>query len=340
MLELIVSIKIISVDKHFNSAEDVIADELFLAWYFKTDELKAKAWELWVLENQRCIPFVEEAVHFLKSTHVQESEISQQQVELAHSKLQSSLDTATVIEMKHGRKRFWIPAAAAVLVVAIVGWMFLKDDGNKTTMDSAFGTISEYQLPDGSHVTLNANSNISISKDWKEGKDREVWLEGEAFFKVQKTAVKDRFIVHTKNMDIVVTGTQFNVISRDDESSVLLTEGSVIMKTKDGKEVPMKSGDFAVMQNKVPAIQTADQERILAWKQSRLYFDKTPMKEVAKIIARHYGVKVTIDDKSIEEKTISGLMPNNNLDVLIQAVEATGDYKITRFGKEITISNP
>lgn len=338
-MELIVSIKIISVDKHFNSAEEVIADELFLAWYFRTDETKSKAWEVRLLENQRYIPLVEEAIQFLKSTYVQENAMSQEQVELAHSQLQSSLDSAKLIEMKPKRKRLWIPAAA-ILVFAIAGWMLLKNDAGKTTMESAFGTIREYQLPDGSQVTLNANSNITTSKDWKGGKDREVWLQGEAFFNIQKTATKDRFIVHTKNLDIIVTGTQFNVISRDDESSVLLTEGSVIIKTKEGREIPMKPGDFVVMQNNVPAIQPADQDKILAWKQSRLDFDKTPMKEVVKIIARHYGVKVTIADQSIEEKTISGLMPNDNLDVLIQALEATGDYKITRVGKEITISNP
>jgi len=339
-LELIVSIKIIAVDKHFNSAGEVIADELFLSWYFRTDESQSKAWELWLLENQRYIPLVEEAIQFLKSAYVQENELSQEQVERAHSKLQSSLDTARVIQMKPKRKRYWIPAAAAVLLLVMAGWIFLRNDRDKTTMDSAYGTISEYQLPDGSQVTLNANSNISIIKDWKEGKDREVWLQGEAFFNVQKTAAKDRFIVHTKNMDVIVTGTQFNAISRDEESSVLLTEGSVIIKIKDGREIPMKPGDFVVMQNNIPAIQPADQDKILAWKQSRLDFDKTPMKEVVKIIARHYGVKVTIADKSIEEKTISGLMPNDNLDVLIQALEATGDYKITRVGKEITISNP
>jgi ferric-dicitrate binding protein FerR (iron transport regulator) len=60
---------------------------------------------------------------------------------------------------------------------------------------------------------------------------------------------------------------------------------------------------------------------------------------VAKIISRHYGVKVTVTDKAIGESTISGIMPNDNLDVLIQALEAIG-YKITRANGEIIISGP
>lgn len=325
---------------HFNSIEDIIADELFQAWYFTTDNTKAEAWELWLLQNQQQVSLVQEAIQFLKSTQLQEKELPREQIDLAHKKLRSSLNEAKVIEMKSQKRRWWVSAAAAVLLFMMAGMVYWNNMNKKTTLNSAYGMIQNYQLPDGSHVTLNANSHITISKEWEQGKDREVWLEGEAFFKVQKTPMKNRFIVHTKNMDIIVTGTQFNAISREDESSVLLTEGSVIIKTKNGKEIHMKPGDFVKMQNNIPAVQPADQEKILAWKQSRLDFDKTPMIEVAKIITRHYGVKVTIADKFIEEKTISGLMPNDNLDVLIQALEATGDYKITRVGKEITIAAP
>ncbi len=44
---------------------------------------------------------------------------------------------------------------------------------------------------------------------------------------VKKTTEKRRFIVHTGGMDIIVTGTQFNVVNRDGERNVLLKEGSV-----------------------------------------------------------------------------------------------------------------
>ncbi|HTM93027.1 MAG TPA: FecR domain-containing protein [Flavisolibacter sp.] len=165
-------------------------------------------------------------------------------------------------------------------------------------------------------------------------------MQGEAFFKVQKTPMKDRFIVHTNAMDIIVTGTQFNAIAREDEFSVLLTEGSVTIKTSNGNEIKMKPGDFVKIENQVPAKQNVDQQRILAWKEARLDFDNTPINDVAKIISRHYGVKVSVTTKAIGESTISGIMPNDNLDVLIQALEATGNYKVARTDNEITISAP
>ena len=152
--------------------------------------------------------------------------------------------------------------------------------------------------------------------------------------------MKNKFIVHTSAMDIIVTGTQFNAIARKDESSVLLTEGSVTIKTPDGNEIKMKPGDFVKIENKIPAKQNVDQQRILAWKEAKLDFDNTPMYEVAKVISRHYGVKVSVANKAVGESTISGIMPNDNLDILIQALEATGNYKITKNDSEIIIAGP
>lgn len=323
---------------HFNSIEEVIANELFLAWYFKTDDLREKQWEHWLLQHPEYHAMAQEAAQWMKDMNIREKPLPAAQVEAAHARLGQALDKAPVIEMHSARKRWWIPAAAAVLLL-VAGILYWTSQSGRQCLDSKYGTISAYRLPDGSMVTLNANSNIKLDKDWKTGGDREVWLDGEAFFKVQKTPAHDRFVVHTKTMDIIVTGTQFNAISRDEESSVLLTEGSVTVRTKEGKEMHMTPGDFVRIENNTPSKQPVDQERVLAWKQSKLDFEKTPMTEVAKIITRHYGVKVNLD-KTISTKTISGIVPNDNLDVLIRALEATGDYRITRADNEINISAP
>lgn len=322
---------------HFTTIEDVIADDHFQSWYFKTDEEKAGQWENWLGANPQYQNLVQESIDWLNAHRLQEKELPAEQVNAAWQKLSDKI-SAPVVEMNRRRSRWWIPAAAAVLFL-VAGFVYWSRINQKTTLNSAYGSIQEYKLPDGTHVTLNAHSEITLNKEWKGGSDREVWLKGEAFFKVQKTPNKDRFIVHASSMDIIVTGTQFNVISRDDEASVLLTEGSVTIKTPDGKEVKMKPGDFVKIENKVPAMQPVDQQRVLAWKEAKLSFDNTPIYEVAKVIARHYGIKVSVPDKKVGESTISGIMPNDNLDVLIQALEAI-DYKITRTNNEIIISGP
>lgn len=326
------------MNKHFNLIDDVIADEDFQAWYFKSNVFKAKQWESWLSQNQQFNSLVQESIVWLNEYYMQEKEVASEQIETAYQKLSASLKTTPVVAVNQ-RKRWWVSAAAAIILL-IGGFVFLKQVNHKIVLNSTYGSIHQYQLPDGSQVTLNANSELTINKKWKEGTDREVWLKGEAFFKVHKTAMKNRFVVHAGKMDIIVTGTQFNVMSREDESNVLLTEGSVTIQTLDGKEIKMKPGDFVKIENQAPAKEPADQDRILAWKLLKLNFDQTPMKEVARIISRHYGVKVTIADKTIEQSTITGVMPNDNLEILIQALEATGNYKINKIGNEITITGP
>ena len=62
------------------------------------------------------------------------------------------------------------------------------------------------------------------------------------------------------------------------------------------------------------------------------------MSEIARVISNHYGVKVKLADSSISGKTISGVMPNDNLEVLVAALEATGEFKISQADHELTIT--
>jgi ferric-dicitrate binding protein FerR (iron transport regulator) len=58
------------------------------------------------------------------------------------------------------------------------------------------------------------------------------------------------------------------------------------------------------------------------------------------MIQEHYGLKVIIADSSLEGKTLNGMMPNDNLDILLRSIEATKEFRITRKDTEILISNP
>jgi ferric-dicitrate binding protein FerR (iron transport regulator) len=326
------------VNNNFQSAEEVMADDRFLAWYFQTNPQQAAAWEQWLSLNPQSQPLVQEAIRNMEQVYIKEKEVPEEQTAAAWERFQNQSATAPVVTMKPRRTRWWIPAAAAILL--IIAGFALWQAGSKKVFNSDYGQVSEYRLPDGSMVTLNANSQLSMSGNWTGNHDREVWIKGEAFFNIQKTAQKNRFIVHAEEMDIIVTGTQFNVVNTDHESSVLLTEGSVTVKTRDGRELHMKPGDFVRIDNETVTRKPADQEKQLAWKQSMLVFDNTTLADVGRIIRRHYGIEVKIASKELETKTLSGIMPNNNLDMLISAIEGTGDFKITKQDKEIIISNP
>jgi len=324
---------------NFSSPEDVIADEKFLAWYFSKDEQAVTNWEHWLSSNPDQKPVVEEAVQLMGNLSIQEAGVPLQHTQKAYEDLQHRIDEK-VIPITRYKRRWWIGAAAAVLIIALGLAFFMNQPAPQSSVVAQYGQTRTQQLPDGSVIMLNANSTVKYGKEWTPDCDREVWLKGEAFFQVAKTQQKNRFIVHTGELDVIVTGTRFNVWTRDNKTSVLLTEGSVTIRTPDGKETKMIPGDFVEISNNTLEKRKGNEESVLAWKESKLLFDRTPVPEVCRIIYEHYGVKVTITDSSLNEQTINGMMQNDNLDLLLQSLEATNNFRITRKDKEIFISKP
>ena len=82
------------------------------------------------------------------------------------------------------------------------------------------------KLPDGSLVQLNANSTLSFDTQWDASADRCVWLNGEAFFEVEKKPeTKQKFKVITADLTVEVLGTEFNINSHHQQTRVFLQEG-------------------------------------------------------------------------------------------------------------------
>jgi ferric-dicitrate binding protein FerR (iron transport regulator) len=331
------------MEKTFAKVEEMIADELFLAWFYKEDAQKQMEWENWLSQNRGYQPMADEAVRIMASLSRIEQVVPDAHIDTAYKKLNEKLDmpareNASVIPMKRTRNRWWM-AAAAVLLLAVAAAIY-KFSAPASVIETPYGQVAQQQLPDGSEVMLNANTVVRLGKGWENGEDREVWLKGEAFFHVKKTTQKNRFIVHTDQLDVIVTGTQFNVRSANGKTSVLLTEGSVTIRTADGQELLLAPGDFVEIENNKAEKIAMNQEMILAWKDNKLNFEKTAMRDVATMINNHYGVEVKLADESVAEKTITGMMPNNNLDDLLKALEATTEFKISRTNNRILIERP
>jgi transmembrane sensor len=328
------------MEKNFLRVEDIIADESFQGWYYG-DKAKVAEWEAVMAANPSLAGLVAEARDVMDSLSVQEKEVSRDQHISAQQRLMQSIaldDTAgpRVVALK--RRRLWYWAAAAVIFLSLGAVAFWQLNSSPEMVQTAFGEIREQSLPDGSKVMLNANSEITYSEGWDKGAEREVWIKGEAFFQVQKTPAKTRFVVHAGQFDVIVTGTQFNVVNRQDKTNVMLTEGSVTLKTKDGKEIFMQPGDFVEITNQQPEKKNVVQENVLAWRDKKLYFDNTPLRQASKKIEEHYGVTITLTDDATANRTLSGILSNENLDVLLEALEAL-EFRVVRSQQEIVISS-
>jgi ferric-dicitrate binding protein FerR (iron transport regulator) len=282
---------------------------------------------------------VNEAVQLLQRITIKEEPVDAQRLKIAQERLAKATNHANdsqqatpVVSMRSRRAKWW--AAAAIIFLTSLGiWQYIRTTG-KLVMQTAFGETRQEVLPDGSQVMLNANTTLNYRK-WKAGSDREVWVTGEAFFHVKKTAQKTRFIVHTGHFDVVVTGTQFNVINRNSKNNVLLTEGNVTIQGK-GQDVQMKPGEFVEFNNTGIKKKDVNNAPVLAWTEHRFIFEKTPMKEVAELVTDLYGIKVTLAYEAAATDSLSGIIPSDNLDEFVQLLTFSG-HDVEKTEKEILI---
>lgn len=234
------------------------------------------------------------------------------------------------------RKRaMWLGAAAAVmLLIGISLTLWMKPTNQLLVHQTAFGEWKTLELPDGSSVKLNANSEISFASTWVEGSDRQVWLKGEAFFKVEKKpATNAKFKVFTENLQVEVLGTSFNVSSRGSRTDVFLEEGLIRLELGDREET-LNPGDFLAYSKEEDVILERHNETTTelhtSWKDGVLELKDKSIEEILLKIEEIYGVKTKVLKPSLlkEVKTVS--VPMDKLEVALPVLEGT-------FGTQIII---
>lgn len=328
---------------NFNNAEELIAEESFLAWVYKTGATTSTNWESWINATTHNQAIAKEAMTLLQQIQIVEKPVDKVRQAAAEVRLMEAIKAEKkILPSKvvaiNSRILYFAAAAAAIIVLSFFGLKYYTAVSPTPRLATTYGEVKQKMLPDGTEVFLNANSNVAYKNDWKEGTPREVWIRGEAFFHVKKTAHKDKFTVHTDAFDIEVTGTSFNVVNRKGNSMIILKEGSVKIHRKDEPDITMQPGDVVEFSNKKIEKKINTTANYLAWTENKLVFDNTPISQVAAIIQQHYGVAINLKGADIATKTITGILPNNNLDVLLEALEATQDFEIVHSKDEILIN--
>jgi ferric-dicitrate binding protein FerR (iron transport regulator) len=158
-------------------------------------------------------------------------------------------------------------------------------------------------LPDGSRIWINAGSALEYATGTARGKDMLVKLSGEAYFEVD-ASVKRRFLVETRNMTVVATGTTFNVSAYESDSiaSVTLIEGAVDVRMNNGSTRGIKPNeklDLNLMDNTVNVFET-NTYKWYAWKDNRLVFRDDPLSYVFKRLEQIYNLEFVYNPEDID----------------------------------------
>lgn len=217
-------------------------------------------------------------------------------------------------------------AAALLLALGLITWLWL--DQGWQTISTDFAERREVLLPDGTRAILNAHSSLRYKKNWDAVEDREVQLEGEAFFEVTKKPVTgQKFRVHTPDLTVEVLGTVFNVNSRQTQTSVFLEEGKIALTLHQTPQEPrmMVPGELITYSSEKAAI-VVDSKAIdpvlhTSWKDGVLTFEDAPLTDILQKVEELYGIRFRIDQAIDLDREITTGLPMEELEVVIPMLE-------------------
>ena len=162
----------------------------------------------------------------------------------------------------------------------------------------------EYTLSDGSKVTLNKNSSITLASDFGD-KFRDVKLDGEAYFVVSKDKSRP-FSVETNGTKTNVLGTSFNVKSKDNEVITTLVEGSILFTSNNCEKIlsPNEELRYNVTTSKYEKY-VCDVQLNTAWVSGRFNYSGISFEAFVSKLEAIYNKKIHIKDSGLSKHIVS-----------------------------------
>lgn len=246
------------------------------------------------------------------------------------------------IDMNRRKTIRYVAAVAATLLLfigvpSILVTMFFGTASDYVELRTSFGEHKEITLPDGSLITMNACSSLKYPKRF--AKDmRKVELEGEAFFDVRKNE-KAPFIVQLSPFDVQVLGTSFNIKSyaADEVRTVTVKTGKVRIDLPDA-QLQVRAAEEMVYNIASEEYQKQKKTGDVAlWRKGYLSFDRTPIKDVARELERHYNCMIDFERGTDFNNYISGEHDNKRLEDVLDAIEFITNIKYNKQGNRILL---
>lgn len=271
----------------------------------------------------------------------------------------------------------WIFKVAAVFLIGFTLSWFLFNyqlpSAEQTTIYNSIetpkGSNTIINLPDGSKITLNAESKLRYPEKFS-GRKRQVYLEGEAFFEIAKDPQR-QFIVMTPDLAVKVHGTKFNIKSYPEENTVetTLVEGAISLYKTDqkgkliGKEIKMEPNQQIVLYKgasinesdetqsvtklEVPEVikpklmlsRRIDTDRFTSWKDGTLIIKSEPLEKLAITLERRYNVTIHFEEERIKQFRFTGTIENETIEQVLAAIKLASSIDYQMDEREIWIKS-
>ncbi len=226
-----------------------------------------------------------------------------------------------------------IAAAASILLAALLSigaYQFRADNGERFT--TQVGGLEKIPMLDGSKITLNTNSQVSVALTQDE---RRIDLErGEAFFEVAHDPDRP-FIVEVGGKRVIAVGTKFSVRRNGQSTEVVVTEGKVRLEGIEAagsaesrgatNTVFLIAGEVALSNGaglQVQRMSVEDAETRLSWRAGVLSFRDLPLAEAVAEFNRYNVRKITIADPDVATMRVEGNFRPTNVQAFVRLLES------------------
>jgi ferric-dicitrate binding protein FerR (iron transport regulator) len=337
------------------SATDLAVDEYFIQWVKKPTAESNLFWEQWLQDNPDRQEEVQEARQLVLMLSKDEDDLYKSELDTIWLHLQAARDSESkshdtgagetnVIPISYWRQRsMWAAASVSVLLLLAAFFAFGLLGRSEMAYATAYGEKRTVHLPDSSVVVLNSNSSIIYSDTWLGLGPRKVNLRGEAYFAVTHKVNNRKFVVLTTDgTEVEVLGTEFDVSSRGGSSRVVLASGKVRLsydQDKKEKQLVMAPGDLVELSGNNITKKQVKPELYTAWKDNKVIFENTSLREIATMVQEVYGHPVVLKDAALADLKLTAYLDDRGLENILATLSETLDVTITRQDQEIWITS-
>lgn len=191
-----------------------------------------------------------------------------------------------------------------------------------------YGKHASVTFADGTRMQVNSGSKVVYS-DGFDSNQREILVDGEVYLQVAKS--KDcPFVVKTKNFQVKVLGTEFNVSAYQDDpsASVVLVNGSVEVESKKQKTI-LEPNQLAEIQTRGISVKNIDAYEYICWKDKILLLRDRPLNEVWKKLERYYNCSIFSSPETDSIRLSGKLDLQDNISDVMDILSTSADFSYT-----------
>ena len=237
--------------------------------------------------------------------------------------------------------------AAAVIVAVSCGFLINEYQYDKLaqlqTVTVPAGQRAQITLADGTKVWLNNAATLKYPREFSE-KERNVYLDGEAYFEVTKNRHKP-FTVESDAMRVRVLGTTFNFKcdKRCRIAEATLIEGEIEVKgNKDEGQIVLAPGQRAELNRNSGrlTVKQVDAKLDAVWRDNLIPFNKANIFTITKALERFYDVKIILSPDIRSDKTYSGVLKKKStIESVLKSLQNSIPIEYKIVGNNIFISS-